>query len=577
MTWNLYNNNTFLEPIEFSNGKTQEDVVNEVIKLIKEGNKIIFIKGACGSGKSAVALNIAKELGKTSIVVPIKGLQKQYEEDYTNKLYVLKDGKKLKITVIDGRNNHKCLYNNTFADNKELPCTIEIKEKNFKILMKYLRHPEELESIDDINRRSIANICPHWSPIIPEEMDYNLKDAEILSYKGLKNTKFNFYKRKLGCSYYDQFNSYINSDIIVFNSKKYELENLMNRKPETEIEIIDECDYFLDNLSNEKIINLNKLSLRISNIPKKEELVQEINNLINEIRKLTTEPILIKKTKVNELLKIFQTTSLTEDNEDYDYLDRIQEIAKYFENILDETYVSLEKDILSIVTINLEKKLNELLDKNKVFVMMSGTIHSEEVLRNIFGIKDFKTVEAETKFKGQVHKIYTELEENFNYEFSKNNRGLYLKALSKCIEIANKPALVYVKAYNDLPTIQECIDYGITNIKTREDLIEEQETFRRGELIQNFKDKQHKILYSTKCSRGVDFPGDICNSIIFTKYPYPNINSLFWKVLKKEKPNAFNSFYYEKAKRDLIQIIYRGVRSEDDEVDILSPDIRVFK
>ena len=38
---------------------------------IKAGQKIIFLKGVCGTGKSAIALNLAKHFPKTSIVVPI--------------------------------------------------------------------------------------------------------------------------------------------------------------------------------------------------------------------------------------------------------------------------------------------------------------------------------------------------------------------------------------------------------------------------------------------------------------------------------------------------------------------------
>jgi hypothetical protein len=48
--WSLYNKKGFLEPLIFSNKKTQEDVVNEVLDEIKKGNKIIFIRGACGTG-----------------------------------------------------------------------------------------------------------------------------------------------------------------------------------------------------------------------------------------------------------------------------------------------------------------------------------------------------------------------------------------------------------------------------------------------------------------------------------------------------------------------------------------------
>ena len=166
MKWNLYRDDEFLEPLMFSNGKSQLDVVKEVLESIKKGNKVIFIKGVCGTGKSAIALNIAKHLGKTSIVVPGKNLQTQYKKDYETDKYLIKDNKeRLKISVITGRNNHVCKFmqekgkiipaekrevdaklNDIFdfgkkgkpekegkivsADSRELPCKIEIKERN---------------------------------------------------------------------------------------------------------------------------------------------------------------------------------------------------------------------------------------------------------------------------------------------------------------------------------------------------------------------------------------------------------------------------------------------------------------
>ncbi len=90
--WSLYHNEKFLEPLVFSNGKSQSDVVKEVMGAIEQGEKIVFIHGICGTGKSCIALNIARKLGKASIVVPIKNLQTQYQKDYgeENK-YLLKD------------------------------------------------------------------------------------------------------------------------------------------------------------------------------------------------------------------------------------------------------------------------------------------------------------------------------------------------------------------------------------------------------------------------------------------------------------------------------------------------------
>ena len=49
--WSLYESGKSLEPLKFSNGKTQEDIVKEVIDEIKRGHKIIFIRGVCGTGK----------------------------------------------------------------------------------------------------------------------------------------------------------------------------------------------------------------------------------------------------------------------------------------------------------------------------------------------------------------------------------------------------------------------------------------------------------------------------------------------------------------------------------------------
>ena len=268
--WSLYQEKDFLKPLRFSNGKTQEDVVKEVLDCIKQGYKTIFIRGVCGTGKSAIALNIAKEVGKTSIVVPGKVLQNQYKEDYEKKKYLMNNGgEKLKISVITGRNNHKCRFleeqnvrvfreernlklneifdkkekqTNLSADNPSLPCKIEIKEKNARKIQEYLKknkhfNMKNFSSIKDVKRASIAPVCPYWSPVLPEKFEMNGKNFENArkrNYTGLKGTRFTFYERKSGCEFYEQFNSFIDADVLVFNSLKYKLESSMNRKPETE-------------------------------------------------------------------------------------------------------------------------------------------------------------------------------------------------------------------------------------------------------------------------------------------------------------------------------------------------------
>lgn len=641
--WSLYDEKgDALKPLVFSNGKGQDDVVKEVVSAIKEGVKVIFIKGVCGTGKSAIALNIAKELGRASVVVPIKSLQKQYEDDYTNKKYLLKEnGEKLRIKVLTGRANHECPFiketgekfyksdskeadsklsdfaimlnklierKNTekmgkrkdlSCDNPFLPCRIEIAEKNAQRIREYIKkNPKikfkDFDSIHRVKRMSIAPICPYWSPIIPSDIDLDI-EGKARKYLGLLKREYIFHQRKQGCGYYDQFNSYIDADVLIFNSEKYKLEVVMNRKPLTDVEIIDECDEFLDSFANTKKINLNKLYMALGYLYSDKErvfnLINKLIELVAEIIKdkkvneclMNGEIIQVKETKIFELLRNFLDSNFMDevecDEENYCY--HCDETARTFEGFFDETYISFdreEKDIIvKLVTTNLEKRFQELLNKSKAIVMMSGTIHSEQVLKDVFGLKDFRIIEAETKMPGTITKVRTGLEFNCNYSMMQlpPTRKRFLKAFEKCVEGAKKPLLINVTAFKDLPTKMEAEENNL-RITSKEELTEKQKKDKTGHAIKDFKDGKMDVLYSTKCNRGVDFPGETCNSIILTRYPYPNVKSIFWKILKKTKPEYYDEFYRDKSRREFLQRIYRGLRSQDDHIFLLSPDIRVI-
>jgi len=644
MTWSLYQEEEFLQPLKFSNGKSQEDIVKEVLEAIEKGNKIIFIHGICGTGKSAIALNIARKLGKTSIIVPGKNLQSQYKRDYGEDFsegnkYLLKDnGEKLKISIITGRNNHKCkflednknaipkikkeinskLYDifsgkkqkikeiigkDISADNYDLPCKIEIKEKNLKKIKEYLKKNTKVKlnnfsTINDVKRMSIAPVCPYWSPVIPGKYEIkNFDNVQKRMYLGLKDTKFIFYRRQPGCGFYEQFNSYIDSDVIVFNSLKYKLESALDRKPLTEIEIIDECDEFLDSFANQRHIDIDRLQNSLIHVisfnDKVERTVKEISEIIKQIKKnkkideaiKSKEIIPLKRTGIYDLLRTFlNSPEFIKEIDDESYLLNIEETARMFEDFFNESYLTFHKKdnnlIASIVTTNLEKRFKEMIDKNKILVLMSGTLHSDNVLRNIFGLEDFKIIGAETQHQGKIEIQKTGLEidcKYSNFSSGKFTRKDYLQALSKCIEVAEKPVLIHINAFIDLPSKEEIEEFSINNLINRERLKEIQYEDKTGKLIEEFKKGKTNVLFSTRCARGIDFPGKECNSIIFTKYPNPNIKDAFWKILAKTNPQQFWDFYKDKARRELWQKVYRGLRFKEDHIFLLSPDVRVLE
>jgi Rad3-related DNA helicase len=265
------------------------------------------------------------------------------------------------------------------------------------------------------------------------------------------------------------------------------------------------------------------------------------------------------------------------------YLFEVEEIAKSFQSFMEETYLTTSKKdnqiIVSLVTTNLAKKFQELVEKNKVVVLMSGTIHSEHVLKNIFGLDEFEIIDAEVENQGQIEVSKTGLEidcKYSNFSSGKFTREDYLCSFDKCLEVAKKPALVHINAFLDLPSEEEIEEFNLRNLISREKVREMQREDSEGRLVASFKKGDFDVLFSTRVSRGVDFPGNECNSIIFTKYPNPNVQDAFWKILQRTKPNHYWSFYRDKATRELWQKVYRGVRFSKDHVYVLSPDIRVI-
>jgi len=603
--WSLYDGDVPLTPLEFSNGKTQEDIVREIHSLVKQGSKIIFLHGACGTGKSAIALNLARLFGKASVVVPVKTLQTQYEKDYSDKKYIVgTSGNKLKIAMITGRENHDSIIKPGFScADPFLPDTIKITEKNFNQLQEYYDSNPfvrggDMGDLKKLRRISVAPANPHWSPIIQSEYGINhLTDSKKYEYLGCDGKKYTFYHRKSGCSYYDQYLAYNKSDVIIFNSAKYLSELSSGRKPMTDIDIIDESDIFLDSFFEQSELNLTRLSNALKTLgigePSSRESIEEISMLIGleEKNKRATgvdesKIFKIGETNILKILKILNSNSNLQTEislDELNYSNRAVEISKSFSGSSEGVYLIYRKEdeslFVKIVSTNLSHKINDLLSKTKAVVFMSGTIHSKEILENIFQIKKYDLVEAETMNPGSIEIIKTgkEIDCRYsNFSSGKHSREDYLFALSSCIEKAKDPTLIHVQAFQDLPSEEEKDNFKISNLMTRENLIAGQNEDRFGREIEDFKKGKFPKLFSTRCSRGVDFPGDSCNSIVFTKYPNPNVRDVFWEVIKQTHPSYYWSLYKDKARREFLQKIYRALRSKKDSVYILSPDSRVL-
>ncbi|HVY01606.1 MAG TPA: helicase C-terminal domain-containing protein, partial [Candidatus Nanoarchaeia archaeon] len=600
----LYDKGRRLNPLKFSNGKTQEDVVREIVNSVNEGKKVILVHGACGTGKSAIALNVARALGRATIVVPVKNLQKQYEEDYTDRKYLLKkDGSRLSIAMLTGRENHDSIFKpGVSCADTTLPETIPISDKYFEQVVSYykenpfVKHKAQLDSVSKLTRIAIAPANPYWSPILPAEVDLQLKDAKKKKYLGLNNREFVFHHRQKGCSYYDQYQAYLDADVLVFNAAKYKIECALDRKPKTHVDIIDEGDEFLDSFSAQYILNVNKLINALKLLYAEEETQSAIDKIllnlgIEEKRikaiGVNEEKVFhIKETNLESVLRSLASTKGIEvevSMDDLSYVHKGLEAAKQFADSLEETYLTYRIDnhelLVTFVTTNVAKKFNELVEKSGAMILLSGTLHSPSVLKNVFGIKDFALIDAEKANQGnlEIHMTGKEIDCKYeNFKSGKHNREDYLKALNKAVEAAKKPTLIHVNAFEDLPSEIEIRNLELNALISKEQLRFIQNQDRKGEQVRKFKNGEIDRLFSTRCARGVDFPGAQCNSIVFTKYPNPDMRNTFWKILMQTHKSSFWDVYKDKAWREFLQRIYRALRSKDDHVYLLSPDKRVL-
>jgi Rad3-related DNA helicase len=336
----------------------------------------------------------------------------------------------------------------------------------------------------------------------------------------------------------------------------------------------------------------NSLSHAVLNGEGNFQIGREINEILNHLKRnnqinnsvKNKDIIELKKTGLYDLFKIFiKNSEFTDEIDEESYVHDVASTIRMFDEFLEESYVLFERKednlIASIVTINLAKKFQEMVNKNKIVILMSGTLHSNDVLSDIFGINKFKIIDAETENPGKIKILETgdEIDCKYsNFSSGKAEREKYLESLNKCIEIAKRPILIHVNSFGDLPDKFEKEKFNLKYLITREELIEAQKEDKENLNIRKFKEGKTDILFSTKCSRGVDFPGNECRSIIFTKFPNPNVQDAFWKILSKTNPQKYWSFYKDKARRELLQKVYRGLRFKEDEIFLMSPDSRVL-
>jgi len=534
--WNVVDKNgNKVKPLEF-NGRTQKDVVRDICDVFESYDKVFFISPP-GSGKSLVALMVIfNKFLKGIIVVPTKHLQRQYYNDYnpeTGRLRI----PNFKIGFIMGRSNFICPQFRKLCSNSTLPCTRRLKsgEKRYEICM------EE---------------CPsYWVP-----QRYNEKLAKYIANKINKFPLF--YNTANGkkavfeteCPFFRQFMAYAEDDVIIMNDKIWYLETVSRRKPigKNVIEIIDEADNMLDQLGRGYTLRYNRL-----------------------------------KKFLNERLKQKWNVALRS-GEHIDVYDFVYDLSARIENITGNEEVDSLKyklkqilnniDDLRIKTSKAENKIllfyrypGKLLQKlfrvsNKKMLFMSATMHDMTVLTDYywFDMNDIAVIYGKESWPGKL-KILQTKRFPVTHKIWEKIKPEYLNYSKKVIdELVKRGYSVLIQAH----AFKYVNQLGVPIDDAKHDLLEK------------FIQKKIKVLASTRTKRGFDWRKDIVakKCIIIPKFPLPDKQDLRIQALFENlSPQLAKAVYYDMARRELIQMIGRGLRSEDDELLLVVLDSIAYK
>ena len=535
LDFRLYGSSGQLEPRRYSSGKTQIDIIEEIVDAFDK-NDIVFFKATVGSGKSAVGLRTILEFGRGIVSVPTKVLSDQYASSYEGDKYFIKqDGTKAKIGILKGRRNFRCLYQSTkgreiSCDNSALPCKRAVNWKQGE------------------HRVDALKECPQWGFIFPSRTAESVKGARKVPYEGIKD-KWTWCM-KGECTYWKQFQAYVAADAIVMNSAKWAAELAVGRLPQVPLTVVDEADYWLDSLAVKVMVTDRTIARLQESIKRVIELGEDGENselveMMDGLRELWTEAM----AGGGDPLKLVESALELMEEVDETSGDLFWKLSSVLEHRKHAEWDIRDRGIIYFVP-DPRIVLKTILDKvGGKWLLMSATVQSGEVMRDVFDI-DPAFVEGETVFPGKLVRRRLGTEEVVNHrKWSEDAfKRKYWGLLEKIMTRAKLPSFIPVHAHTYLPP------------ELRKKVIEAGDAYR-----------EDGLMFTTKMDRGADLKG--INSVILLKFPYPDRSDPLLKGMERRLgPEAFQSYYQDISGREFVQQIGRVLRSDEDVAEFWSPD-----
>lgn len=486
---------------------SQALVIQEIEKAFSNNARFVILEGPVGSGKSAIAITIARLYGESHMITPRKSLQNQYFSDFSDHIVMMK-----------GRSSYPCTETATRPKYKEV---IELIQRGGSPLIKHGdTHCGNAPCVDDpkvFRSCTTTRDCPYHVAISSaqnsEHIVHNLHSFIFQTAYGMK-----FGPREL--MIIDEAHE-IEAMVRGFIGKSITLPKILRAEDEPgDFKNIDQwCNYF----KQDKFANL------FTGVAPKARFPEE------------------------------QTASEKEK-----YLYRIEMFRKLSDTYKEDFVVKRESDSIvkrtkfEFIPDNIGGAVNSVLfEYGKKILLMSGTIYSKEQFCKTLGIKPSEAyfIRTNSSFPIASRPIYMKPEYMVNTSHATWTAN-FPKMIENIRTIMDKfpdaKGLIHAPSYVTADQIAHALHDNRVISHGRDDFLVKLEKF--------YDTPGNRVFISPVCQQGVDFKDDRARFQIVLRVPYPNSGDAF--ISHKMKKDF--SWYNYQALIVFGQQIGRINRSEQD-------------
>ncbi len=483
----------------------QLDIINDIYEAIEEGYKYIILEAGTGTGKSAIAITLARIYKPAYILTMTKQLQDQYAREF-------------RIPTVKGRSNFYC-KNDDFESTCDIgTCQTTPSSKDFH--------------------------CP-----------YGVSRGETLFFKKLAFRDSHggkiYFRSSEHCQYWEQKAHGINSPITLMNYDYALLElNYVGHFGKRELMVLDEAHNIENKLMQRLEVNLSNKRLEKDikkRIPQSmfeeddpREWILPIEAISQDYKDLDKSQM--SKRRANRMKRMIK---------------RLDELKKSLENEPKNWVIDTENEKVSFKPLQVSKYAPDYLFSHaNTCLFMSATILSDRMFCQWLGInpKESYFIKVDSPFPASRRPIELKLIGRMSKNKIKDTAPKTIPILKRILERHKyDKGLIHTHNYR-------CQKFILKNIPNNR--LIGHDTHNREEVLDFFeKNEKPLVLVSPSMSEGVDLPYDKCRFQVIYKIPFPYLGDK--QVNTRQQKDK--RWYAYKTVMTLMQAYGRGMRAHDDE------------